>query len=980
MVSRSAKYARMINCDASQPMRLPDNPENDEDGACSNELSPTSLYMQDIMNMLRLAHRSCEPRNAGAYFACRNNALSHGSALAFFFDELSYAVRGGQLIADVKAWILSTFSPILEEGSMGEFSDPAAVEENNMDAIVDGDDRAIVSGTSANVRAVQGSMRFNIDRGEAAIYVKLLPLAASNAIAKQAMPQYICSLLHLLSSCHDDRFGGEGVLEIDAVLGCPLLLPAQEHLGIEFVDMLPAKQLTAVAALFSATCWCRELINSFVVSAAGSSEHSEEMRSKIIERLKNLIQLEEELTFASKKCYQFAPPNMSVYPPPKEVIETKPISLTDVSSENICNKADVNTKKNAASAKPNLSKEEKKTLMEARKMATKQQATHEKNKLKLIKVRRRYEEELAQRCHSALRPLSMDTALALGFPELGVMGCQHENGSQILSVGASQLKDIDIGGPVICLLFRQLVSGLCSIFSVHPQGLKNWNTSNSIGTSALKNCTDQNPYQSNARLNGQGNQLCNNRFDILQMYLDGNIFITVYEHLAAFAEIGAAEESLEKELENGTRRNHRNCLGLLFDCVRTIMNACELTSNSNGREIYRSLMRQLAEGESDCTKTVGVDIPMLIKSTSDVFDLVEEIVRGGDMGDDLSFAMEGISCLESIISCAARLGLITKGSIIQDAPDVNQGATNIVPTLRKKISSLCHILLQRRWGDGIKFSKKNVGKLLALYVDYSFVPFTFSRSKLVNEMGHMNALVHLSRDVISELPHYPRCKGPVETFPTLTLQSFSCYFTIVLEGVSREVNILFDSMSGPNGPKQVQAAFDVISLLVDIMGQCFDLTKDNPPLVKSAFLLTQLKSGTTFLRAFISKVIPYMQIQFEDGNEQRIIHIIKNLQKSTRIMNNIIAHGRRVKDPNLIKESPKAKKQLETFIHKIKVMMKKNNCLSAMWGGNLKTKNIDGSLYVEEEKNDDDKTNGSVSDDDDTSTDVGEDDTVVSVN
>ena len=41
-------------------------------------------------------------------------------------------------------------------------------------------------------------------------------------------------------------------------------------------------------------------------------------------------------------------------------------------------------------------------------------------------------------------------------------------------------------------------------------------------------------------------------------------------------------------------------------------------------------------------------------------------------------------------------------------------------------------------------------------------------------------------------------------------------------------------------------------------------------------------------------------------------------------------HGKREKDANLVKEAPRAKKVLEIFIHKVKAMLKKNRCMTAM--------------------------------------------------
>ena len=60
------------------------------------------------------------------------------------------------------------------------------------------------------------------------------------------------------------------------------------------------------------------------------------------------------------------------------------------------------------------------------------------------------------------------------------------------------------------------------------------------------------------------------------------------------------------------------------------------------------------------------------------------------------------------------------------------------------------------------------------------------------------------------------------------------------------------------------------------------------------------------------------------------MRIIADTQSATKHISRIIAHGKRVKDANLAKETPRSKKILELFIHKVKALLKKNRCLSAM--------------------------------------------------
>ena len=65
-----------------------------------------------------------------------------------------------------------------------------------------------------------------------------------------------------------DRYGGDGIGNIDALLGCPLLLPDEDSSTIEFMHLSKEKQLTTVSTLFTAVSWCREVINAFAFHAA----------------------------------------------------------------------------------------------------------------------------------------------------------------------------------------------------------------------------------------------------------------------------------------------------------------------------------------------------------------------------------------------------------------------------------------------------------------------------------------------------------------------------------------------------------------------------------------------------------------------------------------------------------------------------------------------------------------------------------------
>ena len=188
-----------------------------------------------------------------------------------------------------------------------------------------GQDLALLNGTSANALAPPGELRFNIAGAESIVYLKLLPLLSSHSrIEREIFPVQLCPMFRLVSTLSDNRYGGNGLSEIDAMLECPLLLPAAVSAGIEFKDLSSVRQWVVTSSFFFATCWVRQLINSFIHAAnegavppsrlsappagsftASQGFNSSDVQKKIVERLRTLVELEEELRFTSSHCMHF---------------------------------------------------------------------------------------------------------------------------------------------------------------------------------------------------------------------------------------------------------------------------------------------------------------------------------------------------------------------------------------------------------------------------------------------------------------------------------------------------------------------------------------------------------------------------------------------------------------------------------------------------------------------------------------------------
>lgn len=78
--------------------------------------------------------------------------------------------------------------------------------QSELDLIVNESDRALVKGTSDNHRAPPGDLRYNFDKEECAVYLKLLSMHVSEKpYEREVLPQQLCPLLRLLAACYDER-------------------------------------------------------------------------------------------------------------------------------------------------------------------------------------------------------------------------------------------------------------------------------------------------------------------------------------------------------------------------------------------------------------------------------------------------------------------------------------------------------------------------------------------------------------------------------------------------------------------------------------------------------------------------------------------------------------------------------------------------------------------------------------------------------
>ncbi|XP_076125182.1 Fanconi anemia group D2 protein [Alosa pseudoharengus] len=344
------------------------NPENTQGGTLPKETQ------RQVINLLELV-RSC----------------SEGSpeAAALYYDELAKLVLTGKLDPLIQAWI-----------------GKSVLEDFQEDFVVDlGPD---ISGAFP----LPASVMYNLDEDESqgGIAVNLLPLVAQELShradkrsqvnddgKRQVSPLCLASFFRLLRLCEEVQHQGD-LEEIDALLGCPLILT-----DMDVVDKLESLSKTerdfVCSLLFYTINWFREVVNAFC------QQKDPEMKMKVVTRLQNITYLQSLLEKSLAVTPGFMPPLANFDCDSTELTAPAPSSAPAKKA-----KKDSAGKKRKARASKNSSADSSQ-LEEATEAEETQQEPAEKEKEK--------EKERAGISLSAYRPFFRE----LDIEVLGVLEC-----------------------------------------------------------------------------------------------------------------------------------------------------------------------------------------------------------------------------------------------------------------------------------------------------------------------------------------------------------------------------------------------------------------------------------------------------------------------------------------------------------------------------------------------------------------------------
>lgn len=195
-------------------------------------------------------------------------------AMSLFYDELSRIVVSGELGQSIETWISDTI--------ITDFQD---------DYIVD-----VTPGELEETEPIQHQLCYGLDNlPDGAIALNLLPLLLAEKTQQQQLKPKskhrslltLCSLFRLLRIA-EQTTSGEALEGIDALLGCPVKMPATDVCS-SFHTLSIDHRETVVTSAFYCVNWFRELVNGFCAL------RDEQTRAKMVDRIRRIVELQKYL-------------------------------------------------------------------------------------------------------------------------------------------------------------------------------------------------------------------------------------------------------------------------------------------------------------------------------------------------------------------------------------------------------------------------------------------------------------------------------------------------------------------------------------------------------------------------------------------------------------------------------------------------------------------------------------------------------------
>ncbi|TYG62400.1 hypothetical protein ES288_D07G227600v1 [Gossypium darwinii] len=851
--------------------------------------------------------------------SCKQSCLS----LIFFYDELTAILESTTLHPIIMDWIGK---------HLGEF-------ESIFLSDLDGGQLP----SRIPYCGLEGELWMNLDGEMSPICLNILPLASSSHelgifSCRNASLQFLPANFHLLSTV--ERLTNQGSLGgIDALLGCPMLLPSSKYfLEAEWQSLTGKQKQIICLSLYYAMNWIRELLNAFCTQVDGrfesiSQTSKDDIMQKLLKRMRNLVFLESLLSHSIRMCPVTLPQlhlrvehcgsafiNQPNHVGNKEK-KNEP-KMTPESASPYKRKHKKISKTSATGTDGNLhqqtlfdllrkagavTSQEVPDKVSSKDMATSASVDHNShvfNESVLIEV-----SPVSQALESQkfrFRPLLLECFSILTF---------------------SKDHDTCCSDPVAELpLYLYLIHDFQHKLDYFAAPSKQCSSRNIISAAVTRMTLDEflskiRPLFQTLKRNldssfcilkeGEGNETCQEHWK-LQSTAAGNPDLT-----NVVPSNSSISTMVFKEILN---------------CFSKMLNLSEV-------QRYRSVLSDLLEAfqPDKALDTGSLDVhPCPSPGTIEYLYLgacsfVECIL---DAACSFSFivASEALFTLESAVISFLKV----MDKLDGDDKSVQSAFHQILPLLRGRLSSSAKKLLKHKWDNknlenGWKNKGEMVQKILRTYLEYDE-----SISDLLDELA-CTILPQVSLTTIAEDEDYG--------FPTLCSATFLSWYRVLFEvnltvlgKLVKEV-VRLEKVRPGFQPVNVHTLLIRLQKNVNVVVALVSMCRTHDKVTLHAMAV---KYGGKFVDSFL-KAFDFLQVHFQMHNEA-ILLLVKELQKATRTIQTLCSEAKGLKQTAITSKIPATKRSLERFLFRVKALLHSTSNGCTFWMGNLKHKDLRGQV------------------------------------
>ncbi|KAJ7964604.1 Fanconi anemia group D2 protein-like [Quillaja saponaria] len=787
---------------------------------------------------------------------------------------------------------------------------------------------------------LEGELWMNLDGDISPVCLSILPLASSSmeSSSLQVLPAKFLLLSTIERSTNHGSLGG-----IDALLGCPLHLPSSKYFSEAGWKSLTQKQKQIVClSLYYAANWIRELLNAFCTQLVGnltSQATKEEIISKLMNRLRNLVFLESLLDNFMKSCSLSIPELHFYMEHCRSTLSNQPHIVGhvlrknrhEITHDSTSPKKMAHKRNSKASKSSNTdTKLQQPTILDMLKkagIATSQElpggdpsgpstkgTTNESGDQSPLDSSNPFTVEIsavpkdleAQRFN--FRPLLVQCYFILTFPKSQESCCSDPTAElplylYLLRDIQSKLKYLTLGKHLSGFIRMTGVEFIIRIRPLFTSLERHLNAA----VSALR----------------EGNEICSEHWKV-QSAFAGNPDIPYLLLTKSSVSIAVIKEIL-------------HCLGKMLNLPDIVTDKSVL---SDLLEAFQSTNTPDVSSGINANIEPGTLEYLLLGA----FLFVEDIL---EIACSYSFmvAAESLLTLESIITSAKKsLHMSLEGNGKGKNSELFQG---FIQSLCSRLRNSSQRLLRNTWDDlegGRKCRGETIQKILHIYLENSD-----STSDSLEQLA-CSILPQVSLGKTTE-------EGGAHGFPTLRSTTLTVWYRelhevnlTILYKLIKEVVIMKKSKGGIQHRTVEDVLVDLrqsVNVVVSLVNMC--RTHD-----KAAVHGMAIKYGGRFVDCFL-KAFDFLQANFQTHN-QLIINLVKQLQMATRTIQTLCSEAKGMKRTNITSKIPSTKRSMERFLFHVKALLYTTPSGCTFWMGNLKHKDLSGEVvssqaYVDVDEN-----------------------------